>query len=75
MGPPFFNFKTWAYRATFFQFLILRLYYSSEPNCAELNHAGPAVQTVLAWFGPVYTVKQTGLTCAGPQKCASVNIV
>ena len=23
----------------------------------------------------VYTVKQTGLTCAGPQKCASVNVV
>ena len=23
----------------------------------------------------VYTVKQTGLTRAGPQKCASVNVV
>ena len=22
-----------------------------------------------------YTVKQTGLTCAGPKKCASVNVV
>ena len=38
---------------------------------------------MLAWFGPahfssiltVYTVKQTGLTHAGPQKCASVNVV
>ena len=26
-------------------------------------------------FMTVYTVKQTGLTCAGPQKCASVNVV
>ena len=23
----------------------------------------------------VYTVKKTGMTCAGPQKCANVNIV
>ena len=38
---------------------------------AKPNHAGPAGLT----FMTVYTVKQTGLTHAGPQKCASVNIV
>ena len=33
---------------------------------------------MLAWFAAVsfitvYTVKQTGLTCGGPQKCASIS--
>ena len=40
-------------------------------------------QTMLNWHRciqsisliTVYTFKQTGLTCAGPQKCASVNVV
>ena len=34
--------------------VILRLHYRSGPNPAELNHAGPAVQTMLAWFGPAH---------------------
>ena len=59
---------------------ILCLHYWSGLNHAELNLAGPAVQTGLtqltsAQFMTVYTVKQTGLTHAGPQKCASINIV
>ena len=40
--------------------------------------AGPAVQTCwagLAQLTSVQFVKQTGLTCAGPQKCARVNVV
>ena len=52
---------------------ILRLHYSSEPNCAELNRAGPAVHNHagLVWSSSlqlslmtvVYTLKQIGLTC------------
>ena len=47
------------------------LHYSSGPNCAEPNHAGPAVHNHagLVWssslqlsFMTVYTVKQTGLS-------------
>ena len=34
--------------------LLLRLHYSSEPNHVEPNSAGPAVQTMLAWFGPAH---------------------
>ena len=34
--------------------VILRLHYRSGPNCAEPNYAGPAVQTMLAWFGPAH---------------------
>ena len=50
------------------------LHYGSGPNCAELNRAGPAVQTSSVLL--LFTLsKKTGLTCAGPQKCASVNVV
>ena len=34
--------------------IILRLHYRSGPNHAEPNRAGPAVQTMLAWFGPAH---------------------
>ena len=30
------------------------LHYTSGPNRAEPNRAGPAVQTMLAWFGPAH---------------------
>ena len=60
--------------------IILHLYYvytRNGPNSAEPNLAVPAVQTILALFGPAhfksvlgqFTLKQTGLTRAGPQKC------
>ena len=34
--------------------VILHLHYRSGPNHAEPNRAGPAVQTMLAWFGPAH---------------------
>ena len=44
------------------------------PCCT--NHAGLVRYSSLqVSFITVYTVKQTGLTRAGPQKCASVNVV
>ena len=44
------------------------------PCCT--NHAGLVWPSSLQLsFITVYTVKQTGLTRAGPQKCASVNVV
>ena len=33
------------------------------------------IQTVSDVLHVKHTVKQTGLTCAGPQQCASVNLV
>ena len=33
---------------------LLCLHYRSGPNRAEPNSAGPAVQTMLAWFGPAH---------------------
>ena len=55
------------------------LYYVYTTNCAELNQAGPAVQTMLAWFGPAHfssvLLLLTLSNKLGPQKYASVNVV
>ena len=51
--------------------------YRTEPcwPCC-INHAGLVWSSSLQLsFMTFYTVKQTGLTRGGPQKCASVNLV